>query len=152
MELYPRILYTDGKNDDFIQLTKQLDQEFNDRFGLEQKQFDEFNTLEDIHDVILLYEDMNPIACGSFKQYDADTAEIKRVFVRKEYRGKGLSKLLLLALEGEGKKKGFQYFILETGKPLVEALASYKSMGYRVIPNYEPYIGIEISVCMKKQI
>lgn len=148
----PTLLYTDGKNKDFIALTNQLDQEFNERFGIIQQQFDEYNTLEDIHDVILIYDENHSIACGSFKRYDAFTAEIKRVFVRKEYRGKGLSKLLMQALEEKAIEKEYKYFILETGKPLVEALALYKSMGYVIIPNYGQYQGIEISVCMKKQI
>lgn len=147
-------VYTDGKNPDFIMLCQMLDENLNEMVGGEKQreQYVQYNGLENIHDVILIYEDKFPIACGSFKYYDADTAEVKRVFLRKEYRGKGMSKRLMSALEEKAKKKGYSRLILETGVMLAAAVGLYKKTGYRVIENYGQYKEMKDSVCMQKDI
>ena len=55
-------------------------------------------------------------------------------------------------LEGKGRSKGYTYFILESGEPLVAAMALYKSIGYDVIPNYGQYKDMPDSVCMRKKL
>ena len=40
--------------------------------------------------------------------------------------------------------------ILETGIQLKPAINMYKSLGYKIIDNYEPFIGMEDSICMEK--
>lgn len=142
----------DGGNEDFIGLSEELDQEFYELLGADQDQFNEFNTLEDIHDVVLVYDGETAVACGGFKRYTGATAEVKRIYVKKEYRKKGLAGKVLQALEEKGKKKGYQYFILETSKKQLPALALYKSIHYQQIDRYPPYEKIELSVCMQKQI
>jgi putative acetyltransferase len=107
---------------------------------------------KDIHDVVLAYEDKNPIGCASFKFYDKGIAEVKRVFIKKEYRGKGVSKDIMTLLEKRAKEKGFHKLVLETGAPLVEALVLYYKMGYKVIENYGQYKDMEDSICMQKYI
>jgi len=54
----------------------------------QRKEYVQYNALEDIHDIILIYDDERPIACAGFKLYDGDIAEVKRVFLTAEYRGK----------------------------------------------------------------
>lgn len=83
-------IFTDGCNQDFILLCHLLDDYLNDIVGGEEnrKQYLPYNTLEDIHDVVLAYQDDYPIGCASFKFYENGVAEVKRVYVRKEYRGK----------------------------------------------------------------
>lgn len=55
-------------------------------------------------------------------------------------------------LEERAREKGFKYFIPESGEPLVAAMALYRKIGYKVIPNYGQYIDMEESVCMKKKL
>lgn len=55
-------------------------------------------------------------------------------------------------LERRAREKGFKYFILESGEPLVAAMALYRKIGYKVIPNYGQYVGMKESVCMKKRL
>lgn len=78
--------------------------------------------------------------------------KVKRVFVRAEYRGRGLGRQLLQALETWARQKGYAYLILESGEPLTAAMRLYRSMGYEVIPNYGPYAGMPESVCMEKKL
>ncbi len=95
------IVYTDGKNKDFIELCRLLDENLDEIVGGEKqrKQYAQYNALEDINDVVLFYNDKTAVGCASFKFYDEGIAEVKRVFVRKEYRGKGISKQLMSCLE-----------------------------------------------------
>lgn len=147
-----KIVYTDGKNKDFIELCSLLDDNLNEIVGGEKqrKQYNQYNTLEKIHDVVLIYDGMLAVGCASFKHYDEGIAEVKRVYVRKEYRGQGISKHLMGCLEELAKNKGYRTLILETGALLVEALGLYKKLGYTMIENYGPYKDMKESVCMQK--
>lgn len=145
---------TDGRNIDFIMLCGMLDDNLNEIVGGEQQreQYNQYNTLVNIHDVVLLYDNNQPIACASFKEYEPGVAEVKRVFLRKEYRGKGLSKELMGRLEEKAKRQGYQKLILETGRPLKEAFGLYQKLGFDMIENYGQYRCMCDSICMSKKI
>ena len=126
-----RYEYTDGANKDFIELCHGLDEFLNELVGGEENraEYIPYNILDDIHDVIVVYDDDIPVGCASFKKYDDKCAEVKRVFIKEEYRGRGISKRLMALLEEKGKSEGYIYFILESGDLLVAAMALYKSIG-----------------------
>ena len=44
------------------------------------------------------------------------------------------------------------YLILESGEPLVAAMALYRKIGYKVIPNYGQYKDMPDSICMRKEL
>ena len=143
-------IYTDGCNSDFITLCRLLDDWLNKRMGLEQTQYNQYNALHDIHDVILVYENDEPIGCASFKFHQTGVAEVKRVFVKNEYRNKGIAANLMNVIEDNAKQKQVYELLLETGKPLIEAISLYKKIGYSVIDNFGPYTNMPNSVCMRK--
>ncbi len=149
-----RFEYTDGYNKDFIALCHELDKFLNELVGGEENRakYIPYNKLDDIHDVVIAYDNDVPVGSASFKKYDEENAEVKRVFVKKEYRGQGISNELMKMLERRAREKGFKYFILESGEPLVAAMALYRKIGYKVIPNYGQYVGMKESVCMKKRL
>ena len=145
---------TNGKNKDFIELCHGLDDFLNELVGGEENRakYIPYNTLNDIHDVIVVYDGDIPVGCVSFKRYNAECAEVKRVFIKEEYRGRGISKELMELLEERGKGCGYTYFILESGEPLEAAMALYRSIGYEVIPNYGQYKDMPDSICMRKKL
>lgn len=147
-----RFEYADGCNKDFIALCHGLDDFLNELVGGEENraEYVQYNKLDDIHDVVIAYKADEPIGCASFKRYNDEYAEVKRVFIKKEYRGIGLSKQLMEMLETRAKQKGFKYFILESGEPLVAAMSLYRKSGYEVIPNYGQYKDMPDSICMRK--
>lgn len=98
----------------------------------------------------MAYDENLPVGCASYKPFDAHSAEIKRVFIRTEYRGQGISKRLMQLLEARAFKDGYDRLILETGKQLFEAMGLYRSSGFKVIPNYGKYINMIESICMEK--
>ena len=144
------IIKTDSKNIDFIMLISELDKDLRERNGEIQDQYDKHNKVDNINDVVIIYVDKKPVACGAFKEYNTETVELKRIFVLKSFRGQGLSKLLVSSLEEIAKTQGYKYAILETGRKHIEAISLYKRSGYTVTENYDPYIGMPDSVCMKK--
>jgi putative acetyltransferase len=146
------VIKTDSKNIDFIELIKLLNEDLNERYGELQKQYDKHNKLEFIKDVIIIYKDDVPAACGALKEYDADTIELKRIFVTKDNRRQGLSKLIVSRLEELGSSNGYKYAVLETGIKQIEAINLYKNTGYTIIENYGQYAGNSNSVCMKKDL
>ena len=154
METQQRVVYTNGKDQDFIVLCQQLDEYLNELVGGEQQrtQYLQYNTLAEIHDVILIYVAGIPVAGGSFKFYEAQVAEVKRVFVRPEYRGQGIAQTLMLALEEQAREQGYKKLILETGVPLVAAIGLYQKLGYQIIENYGQYQGMKESICMAKEL
>ncbi|HAH62047.1 MAG TPA: hypothetical protein DCL73_08115 [Treponema sp.] len=148
------IVRTDGTNEDFVELCRLLDENLDEIVGkkFQRSQYVQYNTLENIHHVLIAYDGTKAIACGSFKEYDGENAELKRVFVRKEYRGQGISKTIVLSLEQWALSGGFSRMILETGEPLATAMSLYRSLGYAVIPNYGQYRCMKNSVCMEKNL
>lgn len=147
-----KYIITNGENLDFVRLCGLLDETLDEIVGnkIDRSKFIPFNTLESIHDVILAYNDDVPIGCVSFKKYDDDTAEVKRAFIKKEYRGKGISKQLMKMLIERAKEKGYTRMVLETGDLLFESKGLYKSIGFNIIENYGGFKNIEESVCMEK--
>ncbi|MFA6844464.1 MAG: GNAT family N-acetyltransferase [Sphaerochaetaceae bacterium] len=117
---------------------------------MSQKQYDLSNRPDHLNDMVLVYEDTLPVACGAFKKYDESTVEIKRILVRKEYRHQGISKSILRELEGTAREAGYTYAVLETGKKQFEAIGLSTSEGYEMQQNYGPYARKENSICMRK--
>jgi putative acetyltransferase len=92
------------------------------------------------------------VACGGVCRFDETRAELKRMYVVPEVRGRGLGRLLLEALEDEARRLGYTGIVLETGEGQQESLGLYASAGYRAIPCYGAYAGQEISRCFEKRL
>lgn len=79
-----------------------------------------------------------------------DYAELKRLFVDDEARGRGLAGALLRAVEDRARAQGCTLARLETGPKSVAAIALYEKHGYLRIPNFGQYEGDPHSYCMEK--
>lgn len=91
-----------------------------------------------------------PIGCAGVIPYDADTGEVKRVYVDPKYRGKGLSAALMAALEAYARDLGYHRLWLETGDLQPAAIHLYEKIGYERIPCYGHYADHDDSVCFEK--
>lgn len=136
---------------DFNYLTRLFDDYLVEIDGNEKDFFAQYNQIY-INNVIVFYENEVALGCGAFKEYEENVAELKRMFVLPESRGKGIASAILAALENWAKEEGFTSCILETSCRLQNAIALYQKFGFEVTPNYGQYIGVESSVCMKKNI
>ena len=152
MDEHLTIKRTNSEDTGFQQLIRQLDNELWNELKEDQATYDQYNKVHGLETVIVIYENEKPVAIGCFKKYSNDTVEIKRMFVEKEYRGKGLSKLVLKELEKWAEESGFRYAILETSVNFRAARSLYVNAGYTITENYDQYKGLDESICMKKQL
>ena len=94
-----------------------------------------------------------PVGCGCFKATgQADTVELKRMYVQPASRRLGIAQQLLAELEQWTREKGYAKTRLQTAIKQPEAIALYRKCGYQHINAYGPYVGDEDSVCMEKQL
>ena len=147
-----RISKTTSENLDFINLIGALDKSLWERYPELKTDYWGNNIIELNPNVVVIYLENNPVACGCFKKYDKDTIEIKRMFVSPEARGMGLAQNILRELELWAHDLGYSFSVLETLYKQKEAIALYQKTGYSIVDNYEPYVGLENSICMRKQI
>ncbi len=146
------LVRTNSDNSDFRELVALLDADLQIRDGAEHSFYAQFNKIDKIREVVVAYENEKAVGCGAFKEYSASAAEIKRMFVRPENRGRGIAGKILTELETWAKELKFSECVLETGVKQPEAIRLYKKSGYETIPSYGQYLNIENSVCMKKLI
>ena len=78
------------------------------------------------------------IGCAGWRRHGAD-AELKRMFIAKAARGRGLGRRLLATIEDSAREAGCQRLILETGDRQPEAVALYESAGYVRIEDFGYY-------------
>jgi putative acetyltransferase len=146
------IIRTDSSHADFIYLVQMLDAELAERDGKEHAFYDQFNSVTNIQHVVVLYAQNQPVACGAMKKLDNDSMEVKRMYTIPQRRGNGLATQILQELEKWAAELSFAKCVLETGKRQPEAIELYKTKGYKSIPNYGQYAGVENSVCFEKDI
>ncbi|QSE98852.1 GNAT family N-acetyltransferase [Fulvivirga lutea] len=146
------ILKTDSSHSDFQVLVKQLDAYLAEIDGEEHSFYHQYNKVDALKHVVVIYENNQPVGCGAFKELDSNTVEIKRMYVLPEQRGKGYATKILKALENWAAESEYQSCKLETGRRMPDAVAFYQSQGYAPIPNYGQYVGVENSVCFEKQL
>jgi len=146
-----KLLRTNSLNKDFKYLVSCLDEELSERYGEIQNVYNQYNIIEDNQNVVAAYYFNRPAGCGCFKLFDPATVEIKRMFVHKDFRGKGISKSILNELEKWAAEENFKKAVLETGTKQLEAIGLYSKHGYKRIDNYGQYAGLEYSVCMMKE-
>jgi putative acetyltransferase len=147
-----KIVRSDASNPDFIKLVKYLDEELAIKDGDNHAFYAQYDKIDKIKHTVLVCENDLAIGCGAMKEYEPETMEIKRVFIRPDNRGKGIAAIILKELESWSVELKYRKCILETGANNPEAIGLYKKNGYRIISNYSQYAGIETSVCFEKEL
>ena len=145
-----KIIRTDSLNEDFILLIEELDAYLSIINGESDDYFKQFNKLDGLNNVVMVYYKDNAIGCGAFKKYDGVSVEIKRMYVKPTVRRKGTARIILQELEIWAKEIGFSKCVLETAKDMAPAVSFYKKSMYSIIPNYGQYKGIDSSICFFK--
>ncbi|PQJ68786.1 GNAT family N-acetyltransferase [Polaribacter butkevichii] len=147
-----KIIRTNSENIDFINLVKELDAYLKITDGDEHDFYHQFNNIDVLKNVVLVYVDKVVVGCGAIKKFDKTSVEVKRMFVSPDKRGLGIAQKILTELEIWAKELGYQKCVLETGKRQVEAVKFYKKCNYKVIENYGQYTNMENSICFSKTV
>ncbi|GAA2546797.1 GNAT family N-acetyltransferase [Streptomyces fimbriatus] len=100
-----------------------------------------------------------PVASGGWRSQDANgegnldgDAELKRMYVIEQMRGRGLARRILAALEEDARAAGRLRMVLETGTKQPEAIALYTSSGYEPCERFGYYRFHEESRCFAKKL
>lgn len=152
-ETLVRIVAVDPKDAAAVDLIQALDSETQRRypgepvFGIDAERF------IDRGGVFLLgFVAGSPVACGALRPIDDGVFEVKRMYVRDEFRGRGLSRLMFNKLELMARDAGCRVLRVETGYKQPEALGLYRSVGFSETQRFGPYVENEYSVCFAKRV
>lgn len=147
-----KTLRTTSENPDFQKLVKQLDAYLAVMDGDEHDFYHQYNKIDMLKNCIVIYDNEEAVACGAIKALDSKSMEVKRMFTLPEKRGNGFASVILRELEAWTKELGYEKTLLETGKRQTEAVGLYTKCGYKIIPNYGQYAGVENSICFEKDL
>ncbi|MGB2698357.1 MAG: GNAT family N-acetyltransferase [Candidatus Zixiibacteriota bacterium] len=101
---------------------------------------------------ILLAKDKEKIAgCVALRKMDENICEMKRLYVRKAFRGKGIGKELSIVIIQKAREMGYKSMRLDTVPSMKQAIALYRSLGFKEIEPYR-YNPIEGATFMELEI
>lgn len=90
--------------------------------------------------------------CGGIKLFGTEYGEIKRMWVRPQFRGRGFGRLMLDHLTEYAKSHGIEILRLETGIHQHAAIRLYEQYGFQRIAPFGPYRDDPVSRCYEKRI
>jgi putative acetyltransferase len=90
--------------------------------------------------------------CGGIKIVDQEYGELKRMYVRPQFRGRGYGAMILDHLSEYARSQGILLLRLETGVHQQAAIRLYEHCGFRRIPPFGSYTNDPLSLCYEKQL
>ncbi|MBY8847808.1 GNAT family N-acetyltransferase [Saccharothrix sp. MB29] len=144
---------------DSVKLISELQQVYVARYGeVDVTPVDPAQFSAPLGHFVVGYLDDVPVACGGWRAHDVaeeealrpGDAEIKRMYVVDSLRGRGLSRVVLAALEDAARAAGRTRMVLETGTRQPEAIGLYEAAGYGRIDNFGVYRHHPDSLCYGK--
>ena len=100
----------------------------------------------------LIRHDGAPAGCGGIQLFGNEYAELKRMYVRPQFRGLGLAKAMLTHLAGHARDRGVGLLRLETGNHQLAAIGLYEKEGFRPIPPFGEYTDDPLARFYEKRI
>ena len=132
------------------QLVAEVQQEYAARYGSEDASpADPAEFAQPPGRVVVGYRGGPPLACGGWHAVGSD-AEVRRMYVAQAARRQGFARAILAELERTARAAGHGRMILETGSVLPEAVALYRSAGYRDIAPFGYYAQAPLSIYLGK--
>ena len=101
--------------------------------------------------LLIAREGDRAVGCAALRPLGPDVCEAKRLYVRPEARATGLGRRLTDALIAEARAIGYARLRLDTLPAMTEAIALYRSLGFRVIPPYR-YNPVEGTLFLEKDL
>ncbi|RJQ85324.1 GNAT family N-acetyltransferase [Amycolatopsis panacis] len=138
---------------DAAKLTAEVQQEYVRRYGNEDETpvaVAEFAPPQGLF--LVGYLDGVPVASGGWRTHEGGAVELKRMYVVKSARGRGVARAMLAELERTAQAAGAVRVVLETGTKQPEAIALYLSSDYHEIPAFGLYGDLVESRCYGKNL
>lgn len=102
--------------------------------------------------VFLAKLDDEPVGCGALKLLTPGYAEVKRMYIKPAFRGKGIAKKILNEIELSAKEAKVHTLQIETGIYQPEAIGLYQKLGFYRIPPFGDYKPDPLCVFFEKQL
>lgn len=143
-------LWTDGSDKDFQMFYRKTEDYYSKIVGGVRNRagFIPYNLSESVSDVLIAYSDQIAVGCAGIKRYSEKDAEIKRVWVEPDYRGRHIASHIMDLIERKAREAGYSRMILQTRPIMADAVSLYEKRGYVRIGNYPPYDKLEGAICM----
>ena len=100
----------------------------------------------------VLRDNGTPAGCGGVQLFGTEYGELKRMYMRRQFRGKGFGRMLLDHLAAYARDQGVGLLRLETGIYQADAIRLYERAGYQRIPPFGTYIEDPLSLFLEKRI
>jgi len=98
---------------------------------------EELASLGSFYELVLLAREPDGIAgCVALRRIDDDCCEMKRLYVRPAFRGRGIAHELVQTLIGEARSRGYKRMRLDTLPSMQAAMRLYEELGFREIEAY----------------
>lgn len=99
--------------------------------------------------LLLLEVNGEPVGCAGLRPLEESSAEMKRLYVRPGFRGRGWGRLLAETLIVEARGLGYRRIVLDTLETMTAARALYQALGFHEIPPWMPH-PVPGSICLEK--
>lgn len=90
-------------------------------------------------EILLWFEDDSMVACGALRELEPMVGEIKRIYVRSDYRGKGFGRPFVRALIDRARGLGYERLRVDTLPTMTAAIEFYQELGFRPIAAFWPH-------------
>ena len=118
--LFPEVIHLFSEHDNFII----------DFLGKDSLYYTRYSENENINEVWIAYCDDKPIGCAAYRKKSPGVGELKRMFIKSDYRGRGISKQLLAFVEEYAKQQGDHTLHIGTRITLEPAVTLYRTSGF----------------------
>ena len=138
-----KILPSDIRAPEVLRLFSAHDDFMIDFLGEDSVYYTRYSAGEKLQAVWVAYDGEAPVGCAAYRKKSRGVGELKRMFVKGEYRGRGISKALLTAVEEYARQRGDRALYLDTRVTLEPAMTLYRRAGFVEVARNGLYVELQ---------